>query len=192
MNTRLSRSSTTAAALWLAILAALWAALLAGACGGAQSGARSGGKAADFTLRDIDGRWVRLSDHLGKDVVLINFWATWCSPCAGELPHLQRLYDTYKDQGFVVLAVAMDGPESLAEVAPAARRYGLTFPVLLDEETRVVGMLNPRRAAPFNMLIGRDGTVLVTKEGYSAGDELALEDEIQKHLWPTRRISLAR
>ena len=149
------------------------------ACGGAQSSGESGSTATDFALQDVDGNWVRLSDHLGEDVILINFWATWCGPCTGELPHLQRLYETYKDKGFVVLAVSMDGPESVAEVAPHARRYGLTFPVLLDEETRVVGMLNPRRAAPYNILIDRDGKIVTTKEGYSAGDEDALEAEVQ-------------
>jgi peroxiredoxin len=153
-----------------------------GGCGGAQTGGPATGYAPDFTLPDIAGRWVRLSDHLGKDVVLINFWATWCAPCASELPHLERLYQTYKGQGFVILGVAMDGPESVAEVAPQARRYGLTYPVLLDEETRVVGVLNPRRAAPYNVLIGRDGSIVSTKEGYSAGDEIALEAAVQKHL----------
>jgi len=152
-------------------------------CGGAQSGGgRNGSRAPDFALDDIKGRRVRLSDHLGKDVILINFWATWCGPCVGEHPHLQRLYDSYKDQGFVVLAVSMDGPESIAEVAPHASRYGLTFPVLLDTETRVVGLLNPKRAAPFNVLIARDGTIVTTHEGYSAGDEITLEAEIKKLL----------
>jgi peroxiredoxin len=121
---------------------------------------------------------VRLSDHRGK-VVLVNFWATWCVPCAAELPHLQRLYEAYADQGFVVLAISMDGPESVAEVVPRARRYGLTFPVLLDEETRVVAVYNPKRSAPFTALIGPDGAVVETREGYSAGDEIAIEADIQ-------------
>src|SRR5262245_43005790 len=90
------------------------------ACGGAGAGGRApaSGHATDFALRSVDGRTVRLSDHLGKDVILINFWATWCAPCAGEMPHLQRLYETYRGQGFVILGVAMDGPESVAEVGP--------------------------------------------------------------------------
>jgi peroxiredoxin len=143
-----------------------------------QASGQASGQTADFALRDTEGRLVRLSDHRGK-VVLVNFWATWCVPCAAELPHLQRLYEAYGDQGFVVLAISMDGPESVAEVVPRARRYGLTFPVLLDEETRVVAVYNPKRSAPFTALIGRDGAVAKTREGYSAGDEIAIEADIQ-------------
>lgn len=153
------------------------AALLIASCGGAQTGGSGAGGTPDFALRDTEGRTVRLSDHRGK-VVLLNFWATWCVPCAAELPHLQRLYETY-DQDLVVLAISMDGPESVANVAPQARRYGLTFPVLLDEETRVAGIYNPKRAAPYTVLIAADGTIANRRQGYSAGDEVALEAEIQ-------------
>jgi peroxiredoxin len=155
------------------------------ACGGgsaAGGGHTSGARPADFALRSIDGQTVRLSDHLGKDVVLISFWATWCSPCAAEMPHLERIWRAYREQGFVVLAVSMDGPETIADVAPKVRQNGFTFPVLLDEETRVVGALNPGRAAPLTILIGRDGVITAVHEGYTAGAERALEDEIKKLL----------
>jgi len=159
--------------------------MLLGACGGAAASSgstTSGGRPADFALRSIDGSTVRLSDHLGKDVVLISFWATWCSPCAAEMPHLERIWRSYKGQGFVVLAVSMDGPETIADVAPKIRQNGFTFPVLLDEETRVQGALNPGRAAPLTILIGRDGVISAVHEGYTAGAERALEDEIKKLL----------
>lgn len=154
------------------------------ACGGAQTGSdgqgesAAGQRAPDFALKDLDGRTVRLSDHAGK-VVLINFWATWCVPCAAELPHLESLYQTYRDQGLVILAISMDGPESVAAVAPQARQYGLTFPVLLDQETHVVGIYNPKRTAPFTAIVGRDGAIATTRAGYSAGDEVALEADLQ-------------
>ena len=138
----------------------------------------SASAAPDFTLRDTAGRTVRLSDHRGK-VVLVNFWATWCVPCAAELPHLERMYKQYDDDGFVVLAISMDGPESSANVGPQAQRYGLTFPVLLDEETRVVAVYNPKRTAPFTVLIARDGAVAKTREGYHAGDEVTVEAEVK-------------
>jgi peroxiredoxin len=148
------------------------------ACGGPQASGSGAGRAADFALRDTAGRTVRLSDYHGK-VVLLNFWATWCVPCAAELPHLQRLYEQYREQGFIVLAISMDGPETSASVDSRARGYGLTFPVLLDEETRVVGVYNPKRTAPFTVMIGRDGAVARTREGYTAGDEIAVEADVQ-------------
>jgi peroxiredoxin len=164
----------------VALLVAGLVAAVSVSCAGPQTGG-SGDSGRDFTLSTTDGRTARLSDHLGE-VVLINFWATWCVPCAAELPHLQRLYETYSDQGFVVLAISMDGPESAANVNPQVRRYGLTFPVLLDEETRVVGVYNPKRTAPFSVLIGPDGNIVKTRAGYSAGDEVALEADIRELL----------
>lgn len=138
--------------------------------------------ATDFTLTSIDGSQVSLSDHLGKEVILLNFWATWCTPCAAELPHLQALYEKHKADGFLILGIAMDGPESIANVAPLARRKGLKYPVLLDEETRVVGLYNPRRSAPFNVLIDRTGRVVSAAEGYNSGDEGSIEGAILKLL----------
>jgi peroxiredoxin len=148
---------------------------------GPQSPSSTTGKAADFALGDLDGNTVRLSDYKGK-VVLLNFWATWCSPCASEQPHLEKLYRSYKDRGFVVLAVSMDGPETIAEVAPLVRSRGLTFPVLLDTETRVTGSMNPRRAAPFTLVIGRDGTIAWQKASFANGDADEVEGVVQRML----------
>jgi len=149
-----------------------------GDAGGGGPAAPRGGGAPDFALRDLAGRTVRLSDHRGK-VVLINFWATWCVPCKVELPHLERLYQEYRPQGLVVLGIAMDGPDSSANVDPQARQYGLSFPVLLDEETRVVAVYNPKRTAPFTVIVGRDGAVAKRREGYHAGDEVEVEADIK-------------
>jgi peroxiredoxin len=153
--------------------------LTASSCAGAQGTGEGGAgqTAPDFALRDLDGRTVRLSDYRGQ-VVLINFWATWCVPCAAELPHLQRLYEQHQGEGLVILAISMDGPESVAAVGPQVRQYGLTFPVLLDQETRVVGIYNPKRTAPFTAIIDRGGALARSRAGYSAGDEVALEAEL--------------
>ncbi len=94
------------------------------------------------------------------------------------MPHLEQLYQAHKGQGFVVLGVSMDGPESVAQVGPFARRYGMTFPVLLDEETRVVGVYNPKRTAPLNVLIDRKGQIARIRNGYNAGDEKLVEADV--------------
>ena len=144
----------------------------------ASEGTSVGAPAPDFTLRDLDGRNVNLSEHLGKDVILLDFWATWCVPCGAEMPHLEKLYQDNKQKGFIVFGIAMDGPESLAQVAPFARRYGINFPVLLDEETRVVGVYNPKRTAPLNILIDRKGQINRVRNGYNAGDEKLVADDV--------------
>jgi peroxiredoxin len=143
----------------------------------AKEGPPLGAQATDFTLRDVDGKTVRLSDFSGQ-VVLIDFWATWCTPCEAEIPHLARIYGENKGRGFVVLAVSMDGPETLANVAPFARRYNLDFPVLLDEETKVVGIYNPKRTAPLSVLIDRKGQIARVRSGYDVGDEKLIEADV--------------
>jgi peroxiredoxin len=149
-----------------------------------QPRAPSGRPSADFALHDLGGRTVRLSDHRGK-VVLVNFWATWCAPCTAEAPHLQRLYEAYRGRGLEILGISMDGPESVATVRAHVARLGLGYPILLDEETRVVGVYNPKGSAPFTVLIDRGGGIAATRDGYSAGDERALEAEVTALLGPS-------
>jgi peroxiredoxin len=168
------------------VLALLLSGCAAGTSGGAADKggvkdkvAAEPGQASDFTLRDLSGRDVRLSDYLGKNVILLDFWATWCVPCEAALPHIQEMYAKYKDQGFVVLGIAMDDSQTVAQVAPFAGRYHLTFPVLLDEETKVVQLYNPKRTAPYQVLIARDGSIAKERQGYNAGDEKLLEADVQ-------------
>lgn len=162
---------------YMALFATL---LLVGCATTTPSGesAKGAAQATDFTLRSLEGRNVRLSDHLGKDVILLSFWATWCVPCLGEMPELQRIYQAHKDKGLVVLGISMDGPESIANVESTIRRYGVTYPVLLDEETRVTALYNPTRDAPFAVVIDRQGRIVESKLGYTPGDEVELEKEL--------------
>ena len=134
-------------------------------------------KATNFTVRDVNGRYVRLSDF-GDKVVLMSFWATWCKPCLVELKHLQKLYKKYRSKGFVVLAVSMDGPETRAKVKPFVKRYKLRYPVVVDSETRVVKLYNPKHAAPFSVLL-KKGRVVKSREGFQVSDLPAIEKEIR-------------
>src|SRR5262245_6094708 len=126
-------------------------------CGGAAAGGSSAGsgaqssgaKAPDFSLPSLDGKTVRLSDYLGKSVVLIDFWSTTCDPCMAEMPHLVDLYKKHKEKGFVVLAISLDGPESRAQVSSVVHDKEMIFPVLLDEETTVKARYNPKGEMPF-------------------------------------------
>ena len=152
----------------------------ASAAASADNGGQ-GAAATDFTLKDLDGQTVRLSDYNGK-VVLIDFWATWCVPCQAELPHLQELYEKEKDKGFVVLGISMDGPETLASVPSIINPYHITFPILLDEETKVVGIYNPKRTAPLSILIDRNGKIVRVRQGYNPGDEGQIAADVTKAL----------
>ena len=148
-----------------------------------RSGASgTGATATDFTARDIDGKTVRLSTYLGKQAILLNFWQTWCEPCVAEFPHLRKMYEANKDKGFVLLGVAMDGPETVANVPAFAKRNQLNFPVLLDEDSHVAAVYNPKKSAPLSVLIDKTGKIAVIREGYNPGDEEYLEREVLKML----------
>jgi peroxiredoxin len=151
----------------------------AAGAGGARTG---GGAPPDFELDTLTGEAVRLSDHVGRHVVLLDFWATYCEPCLKSMPHLDALYRKYRGEGLAVLGISIDGPDSVAQVRAEVRKLGITFPVLLDQETRVVGLYNPRTSAPFSVLIGRDGKILVKREGYTTGDAAALEKDVKRAL----------
>jgi peroxiredoxin len=88
---------------------------------------------ANFSLLDLSGKRWTLQD-LHRNVVLVNFWATWCPPCRSEIPDLQALYEQFKNQGFVVLAIS---DESDTKVKPFIEQFHYTYPILLDPDRKV-------------------------------------------------------
>ncbi len=145
----------------------------------AASSAQSTSKLPDFTLETIEGEQFSLSDHVGKDVIVLSFWATWCQPCLAELPHLDALYQAEKDNGLMIVAISMDEPSSQAEVAPAASRLGLTMPVVMDPQQVAVSLYNRSRNAPMTVVISRSGEVVRASAGYNPGDEEHLAAEVR-------------
>lgn len=145
---------------------------------GASPAGRARATAPDFELETLRGDTVRLADHLGRDVVLLDFWATSCEPCLAELPELEALHRKYGPRGLVVLGIAIDGPDSIAAVRAEVRKLGVTFPVLLDQETRVLALYDPKGTAPFSVLIDRRGAIVAKREGYTTGSAEALEADL--------------
>jgi len=154
--------------------------LLLVSCAGTGPDGRAAPQVAppDFELSTVDGKSERLSAHLGKEVVLLDFWATFCEPCLAGMPHLDALYREHRAQGFVVLGIAIDGPDSIAQVKTTVSKLGVTFPILLDQETRVVALYNPKTSAPYSVLIGRDGRILKKQEGYTTGDASSVDRDV--------------
>lgn len=91
-----------------------------------------GAKAPDFSLRNLKGEIIKLSDFKGKKVML-NFWATWCPPCKQEMPAIQQFFEE-KGKDVVILAVNIDGAEDVIEFVQSKK---ITFSILLDENNRV-------------------------------------------------------
>jgi peroxiredoxin len=132
--------------------------------------------APDFTLKSAEGRNLRLQEQRGQ-VVLVNFWASWCGPCKQEMPHLNRLYDKYRASGFTLLGVNID--DDAKHGAATAAKWGVRFPVLLDAE-KTVTKLYDLGAMPSTVLIDRDGRVRYLHRGYREGVEEAYERQIRE------------
>lgn len=137
---------------------------------------RVGAVMADFSLNDLQGIEVRLSDYQGRPV-LLNFWATWCPPCREELPLFSDFYWAHEDSGFVILAV--DVGEDWNLVADFAREQSLPFPVLLDPDQAFADSLRIN-AYPTSVLIGRDGKIKSVHVGMYT--ERALENDVLPYL----------
>ena len=144
--------------------------------GSAYAAVTAQAPAPDFTLRSADGRNLRLTEQRGQ-VVLVNFWASWCGPCRQEMPHLNRLYDKYKSSGFTLLGVNIDDDPRTA--ASTAARMGLKFPVLLDAD-KTVSKLYDLGSMPATVLIDRDGRVRYLHRGYREGLEEAYDKQIRE------------
>ena len=135
----------------------------------------------NFSLDDINGELFILEEHLGEGPVLINFWATWCAPCLKELPHLQRLYDEYRHDGFLLITISEDLPKTQNKVKPYIVSRKFTFPVLLDPNGEVLKFFQGN-SLPYQVLIDKNGKIVETRQGYSPGDEKILEEKIRKLL----------
>jgi peroxiredoxin len=113
--------------------------------------------APDFELKTQTGETIKLSDLRGQ-AVLVNLWATWCPPCRAEMQTIETVYNEYKDQGFIVLAVNMTYQDNALDILPFVTEQGLTFPILLDE-TKVVAKAYQLQSLPSSYFIGRDGII---------------------------------
>lgn len=121
------------------------------------SAPQAGFPAPDFTLHTLSGETYTLSDLKGK-AVLVNLWATWCPPCRAEMPAIQAIYDEYKDQGFVVLAVNMTSQDNALNITSFVTEYSLDFPILLDE-TGEISTAYQLRSLPSSYFINRAGII---------------------------------
>jgi peroxiredoxin len=170
MNLRLLSSGPRTAAIvavWLAASASLPAAA-----------AMTPGPAPDFTLHSMAGSNLRLQEQRGQ-VVMLNFWASWCGPCQVEMPRLNRLYQKYHASGFQLLGVNVD--DDIRNAVGASSKLGLQFPVLLDTE-KTVSRLYDLSTMPSTVLIDRDGRVRYVHLGYKDGYEQTYEEQIRELL----------
>lgn len=137
-----------------------------------------GQPAPDFALRSLGDENLRLSEHLGE-VVVVNFWATWCGPCRQEMPLLDALYNKYRLAGLTLLSVNLD--DSVERAAEMAQTLKVTYPVLIDDRKEVsrsydVGTM------PLTVIIDREGVVRYVSEGFKPGYEKRYAEKLRELL----------
>jgi cytochrome c biogenesis protein CcmG/thiol:disulfide interchange protein DsbE len=132
--------------------------------------------APDFTLETIDGNAVQLSDLRGQ-AVLLNLWASWCSPCRKEMPAMQRIYEKYQGQDFTILAVNVTYQDNLIDAQNFIQELGLTLPILLDQQGSVARQYQ-LHSLPTSFFIGKDGIIKEIVVGGPMSEAL-LESRIQ-------------
>lgn len=123
--------------------------------------------APDFTLEALEGPNQRLQEYRGQ-VVLINFWASWCGPCRQEMPVLDQLHKRYEEAGFAVLGVNVEGSRAPAE--KIAKEANVSFPVLIDAKQKISKEYD-LEAMPSTVVVDRDGKIRYIHRGYKPGDE---------------------
>jgi thiol-disulfide isomerase/thioredoxin len=134
-------------------------------------GAASAASKAALSAKDLEGRKVRLKDVQGNLIVL-NFWATWCGPCREELPMLIRIAKEDAVPDLLFIAVSVDDSKALDKVGDAVRKFGITFPVWVGASADDVHRLSAADAVPATVFIDRDGTVLARVSGEIRESEL--------------------
>jgi peroxiredoxin len=162
-------SSTLATAMALALgLAALPTASTAG-------NIADGANAPGFQLASMNGKPLTL-DQLKGQVVLINFWASWCGPCRQEMPILEQLYHSYQAAGFTLLGVNVEPKEGDAQ--KFLKGTPVSFPILFDPDSKV-SKLYEVSGMPSTIIVDRKGTVRYVHHGYKPGDESEYLDQIR-------------
>jgi peroxiredoxin len=139
------------------------------------SAAELSGPAPDFALTTRDGGQVTLAELEGQ-VVMLNFWATWCGPCRQEMPHLESLYQRYSDLGFMLLGVNVEEDSSGADKFLA--ETPVTFPILFDPKSEVSKKYDVI-AMPSTVLIDRTGNMRFIHHGYQPGYENEYQAQIR-------------
>lgn len=178
MATTFVRAAATAAFLVVTLAGCASQPQLETAVVTAQKPATKRNPAPDFTLKDVDGKTVKLSDYKGK-VVLLNFWATWCGPCKIEIPWFIEFQQRYKDRGFTVIGVSVD-EDGWEAVKPYLATKQVNYPVVVSDEA-VNTMYGGIEGLPTTFVLDKDGKIanthigLVSKKEYESDIEQLLQ-----------------
>ena len=174
-----SRSPHVCPLLFVALSAAACAGTEKGADSSGESGTLVGNRAPDFQLTAVNGSQEALSlKDMHSQVVLLDFWGTFCEPCKKSFPKLEELNRKYASKGLRIVAVSEDDAEDKDKIPDFARTYGARFPLAWDGDKSVARRYKPE-TMPSSFLIDKDGVVRFAHVGFHDGEEAEIEGELR-------------
>lgn len=137
----------------------------------------SGRTAPNFKLENLERELLELNDLIGSGPILLCFWSSCCKSAVAQVEAFSDLYEKYKDDGFIMLAIATDDEKTVAQVKPVAKSKKFNFPVLYDSDGSIARIYYAHDM-PFDVLIDNQGKIIYSHLGYMKGDEIELENKI--------------
>lgn len=137
--------------------------------------------AFDLDVKTLDGTTVALSEELTGDLIILDFWTTWCKPCIRSIPKIIAVSEKYEESKVQFIGVNEDSPRNQNKVKPMVNSLKIPYTVVMDTEQAVLSELMVS-AYPTLLILNRKGEVLYTHVGFSSGDEIELENKINELL----------
>lgn len=135
----------------------------------------------DLELKNLDRQYVRLKNFQGKQLTVIDFWATWCKPCLASIPKINELSKEFQSKGVAFWGINVDSPRNESKVKPFVRSMNISYPVFLDGDMELMDNLNVT-VMPTLLILDQKGKVRFFHEGYQPGDETTIREKIQQLL----------
>lgn len=151
--------------------------LLISCCGNPKPSSGVPNKATDFTLEQLGGSKVTLSELKGK-VVLVDFWATWCPPCRAAIPHLIQMYNTYKDSGLIVLGISLDQEKD--KLPSFIKDNNITYPILYGNSQ--VAIAYNVQSIPTLVIFDKKGKIIFREVGFNEENVTTLKQKVMENL----------
>ena len=131
-------------------------------------------------LKNVNGQHSSIIKEAGNSqLIVLDFWATWCKPCIKAIPKISELAEHYENKGVSFIGINTDSPRNLAKVKPFVKTHNIKYPVLLDVDQEIMNELLIN-AFPTLLILNREGKVLFTHRGFSNGDEKLIKSELEK------------
>jgi len=133
-----------------------------------------------FSVTDVNGDETNFKNFLGKGPLLVNFWALWCEPCKQEMKAFMAITEKLKSKGVSMVSINTDKVKSIAKVRAWVKSQGITQPMLVDPDGSIATNQFSMESLPYSLLLKPDGRVFKKHIGFTAGDEVAIEKELDE------------